>query len=153
MTTDQQGTVRFAPRRVKVVCWISATAVVIVFSAVSFGLSGSTGAGNAVFQPGDQAAMIGLGVLGALGILLFTRPRVEADASGIRIRNVIGGYDLPWEVVRAVQFPRGASWASLELADDEVVAVMAVQAADKQYAVDAVRTLRALLAQHQPPAG
>jgi hypothetical protein len=98
-----------------------------------------------VFQRGDQLAMIGLGVLTAAGILMFARPRVVADEHTVRIRNVVGGYDLPWEVVRAVRFDRGSAWASLELSDDELVGVMAVQAGDKEYAVEAVRVLRALL--------
>jgi len=128
---------------------VLAVAVVVVCTLVSFGLRGSTGDGPGVFEAGDQWAMIGLGVALAIGILMFTRPRVEADGTGIRVRNVIGGYELPWEVVRAVRFGRGAPWASLDLEDDDTVAVMAVQAADKQYAVEAVRTLRALLAEHR----
>jgi hypothetical protein len=140
--------VRARPQRATKIAWVLAVIVLVVFTAVGTGLRGATDSGKGVVQAGDQLAMVGLGVLGALGILLFTRPRVEADARGIRIRNVLGGYDLPWEVVRSVQFNRGAPWASLELQDDEVVAVMAVQAADKAYAVAAVRSLRALLAAH-----
>jgi PH (Pleckstrin Homology) domain-containing protein len=143
---DGATEVRFRPRRARVVCWLAAASVLVVFTAVSFGLRGPTGAGVAVFQAGDQAAMIGLGVLGALGILLFTRPRVVADRRGVRVRNLVGAYDLPWEVVREVRFNRGAPWATLELHDDDVVSVMAVQAADKEYAVRAVRALRDLLA-------
>jgi len=141
--------VRFRPRRARIVCWVLAAAVVVVCTLVSFGLRGSTGDGPGVFEAGDQWAMIGLGVVLAGGILMFTRPRVEADSTGIRVRNVVGGYDLPWEVVRAVRFGRGAPWASLDLEDDETVAVMAVQAADKEHAVEAVRTLRALLTEHR----
>ena len=48
---------------------------------------------------------------------------------------MIGGYDLPWEVVRGIRFERGNPWVTLELEDDDVVAVMAVQAADKEHAV------------------
>jgi hypothetical protein len=91
-------------------------------------------------------------VLGALGVLLFTRPRVAADAAGVRIRNIVSSYELPWSVVRAVTFGRGASWLTLELHDDDVVAVMAVQMADKEYAVEAARTLRALHAGATAPA-
>jgi hypothetical protein len=138
--------VSFRPRRLRRVCWASAAAVVIVFTAVSFGLRGSLGGDSpGVYQRGDQLAMIGLGVLAAAGILLFARPLVIADEHTVRIRNVVGGYDLPWEVVRAVRFDRGSAWASLELSDDDVVGVMAVQAGDKEYAVEAVRALRALL--------
>jgi hypothetical protein len=126
-----------------------AGAVVVIFTAVGLALHGRTDSGTGVFGTADQVAMICLGVVGALGILLFTRPRVEADARGIRVRNLVGGYDLPWNVVRSIQFGRGAPWATLELQDDDLVSMMAVQAADKQYAVATVRALRTLLAAHQ----
>lgn len=138
------------PVRTTRVAWVLAVLVVIVFSAVATTLRGPTDSGKSVFQTGDQVAMIGLGILAALGILLFTRPRVSADADRIRIRNVIGSYELPWDVVRSVEFRRGSPWASLELENDDVVAVMAVQAADKAYAVAVVRGLRALLAAAHP---
>jgi len=88
--------------------------------------------------------MIGLGVLIGLGILAFCRPRVVADDEGVHVRNVIGGYDVPWKVVRAVRFDRNSPWAQLELLDDEQVSIHALQAVDKDYAVDGVRALRAL---------
>jgi Bacterial PH domain len=139
------GMVTFRPRRIRWVAGVSAAAVVVFFTAVSFGLHGSAGFDNAGrFERGDQAAMIGLGVLIALGILTLCRPRVTADAEHIRIRNVVGGYDLPWHVVRAVRFDRNSPWAQLELHDDEQVSVHALQAVDKDYAVDGVRALRAL---------
>jgi hypothetical protein len=137
-------TVTLRPQKARLVCALAAAAIVIVFTAVALGLSGSTGEGKGVFRAGDQAAMIVLGVLAALGVLALTRPRVRADAEGIHVRNLVGGYDLPWSVVRAVRFPHGSSWASLELEDDDLVAVMAVQAVDKEYAVAGVRALRAL---------
>jgi hypothetical protein len=141
------------PRKATKIAWVMAVAVVAIFSAVATALRGPTDSGQGVFQTSDQFAMVALGILGALGILMFTRPRVEADARGIRIRNLMGGYDLPWEVVRAVRFGRGSPWASLELQDDDVVSMMAVQAADKAYAVATVRALRALLAAHQASSG
>jgi len=119
-------------------------AILVLFTVLSFGLKGSTGDGYGTFRAGDQLAMIGLGVLAALGVLVFCRPRVRADAAGIQIRNVVGGYDLPWAVVRVVRFDRNAAWAALELHDDETVPVHALQAADKEYAVTGVRALRAL---------
>jgi hypothetical protein len=129
---------------------VSAVVVVIVFTVISFGLHGSLGEGvPGTFQRGDQAAMIGLGLLAALGILMFARPRVVADERGLHVRNVLGGYDLPWEIIRAVRFSRGAPWASVELEDDDVVSMLAVQAADKEYAVEAVRVLRGRLESHR----
>lgn len=125
-------------------------AVFVVFLLVGTGLRGATGEGAGTFQRGDQVAMIGLGVLFALGILLFTRPRVEADARGIRVRNLVGGYDLPWTLVRSVRWGRGAPWATLELDDQELVPMLALQSVDKQYAVEGVRALRALHAAALP---
>ncbi|MGY0236977.1 PH domain-containing protein [Longispora urticae] len=131
------------PYRVKFVCWTAAVAVAVIFTVVAVGLRGQS-EGVAVFGVGDQVAMIVLGLLGAVAILWFTRPRVWADAGSIRIRNLFGSYDLPWDLVREIRFDQGNPWASLELVDDEVVAIMAVQAADKGRAVEAVRGLRAL---------
>lgn len=160
MTADQDTDQRppavdVRPRRVRWVCAITATAIFVVFAAVSTALTGKT-EGGGVFHRGDQVAMVVLGALIAAGIMAFARPRVRADEWGIRIRNVIGGYELPWEVVRAVRFSRHSPWASLELADDDEVTIMAIQAVDKEYALDAVRALRRLLAEHggatgQPP--
>jgi RNA polymerase sigma factor (sigma-70 family) len=113
--------VEYRPKRIRWVAGVAAVAVVVLFTVLSFGLHGSTGDGMGTFARGDQTAMIGLGVLIGLGILTLTRPRVRADAAGIKIRNVVGGYDLPWSVVRAVRFDRNSSWATLELLDDETV--------------------------------
>jgi Bacterial PH domain len=137
--------VTFRPRRTRRVCLILAGVVVVVFAVVGALLRGPVDTGKGVFRASDQIAMVVLGLLIALGILAFARPKVVADAERVRIRNVIGGYDLPWQVVRGVRFNRGSAWVTLELEDDDVVAVMAIQAADKEYAVRAARSLRALL--------
>jgi hypothetical protein len=82
-------------------------------------------------------------------VLLVARPRVVADEEHVKIQNILGGYDLPWSVVHAVRFDRGNPWLTLELENDDVVAVMAIQATDKEHAVTGARTLRALLAAHR----
>nr|BFE69696.1 hypothetical protein GCM10020092_029970 [Actinoplanes digitatis] len=142
--TSTEATVVFRPRRIRWVVGATAAAVVVLFTVLSFGLHGSTGDTMGQFQRGDQGAMIGLGVLIGLGILAFTRPRVIADAAGVKVRNVLGGYELPWSAVRAVRFDRNSPWASLEMLDDDTVPVHALQAVDKEYAVEGVRALRAL---------
>jgi Bacterial PH domain len=141
--------VRFRPRRTRVVAWVAATLTMLAAVGLALALSGSIAPGRAAFGTADRLAMVGLGVIGAAALLTLARPLVEADDDGIRVRNVIGETRLPWAAVRAIRFDRGAAWASLELPDDEVVGVMAVQAVDKQYAVDAVRALRARHAAHQ----
>lgn len=101
-----------------------------------------------VFRFADQVAMVLIGVLLAGGVLLLARPRVRADADGVEVRNTGWPRYLPWELVRAVSFPDGASWARLELPDYEYIPVLAVQAVDGMWAVEAIRGLRALHAAH-----
>lgn len=136
------------PKKTMIACWVGAVAVVVVCSLVATALQGVT-EGGGVFHAADQYAMVGLGLLLGAGILLFARPRVWVTSDTVVIRNVIGSYRLPWEVVTAVRFPQGASWAQLELADDDVVSVMAIQAVDKESAVSAVRRLREALDTHR----
>jgi hypothetical protein len=138
------------PVRLRRVARVTAAVVVAVFVVVAVALGG---AGEGPVRPGqlrfglaDQLAMAGLGLLAAGVVLLFARPRVTADASGVTVRNVIGETTLPWQVVLAVRLDDGEPWAQLDLADDDQVSVMAVQAHDGQYAVDAVLALRRLLA-------
>jgi hypothetical protein len=142
--TTSAPTVTFRPRRARKVAVVAAVAVVVVFTVVSFGLTGRMGDGPQVFQRGDQVAMIGLGLCFAAGLLLFLRPKVEADTRSVRVRNVIGSYDLPWQVVSAVRFERGQSFATLELLDDDVVTIVALQIVDKEHALAGVQALRAL---------
>ena len=129
------------PKRVRVVCTVAAAGIFVLFTLIGTAL---TTVGEGVFKPGDQVAMIGLGAVFAAGIMLIARPRVEADEAGVRVRNIIGGYELPWSVVRKVSFDRGRPWLSLELENDDTVSVLAVQAVDKEHAVRAVQRLRAL---------
>jgi hypothetical protein len=135
----------------RLVC--AATAAVVVGAMVIVGaLLKSSSTGVVSFHTADQVAMICLGVIIGGGILALGRPRVDADADGIRVRNILGSHRLGWELVRSVRFDRSAAWASLLLTTGEELAVLAVQAADKEYAVSAVEGLRALLAASRPAA-
>jgi hypothetical protein len=147
--TEVPESVTVRPHRARIICWIVAPVVLAVFLLITTGLHGKTGDGPGTFQRGDSIAMIGLGILAALGVLMFTRPRAVADHDGIKVRNVFGSYEVTWDVVRAVTFGRGAPWLTLDLFDDDVLSVMAVQAADKDRAVRAARGIRALHAAHQ----
>ncbi len=130
------------PHRVRVSAWIGAAATVAAFVVIA-ALLRTTDTG-VYFRFADQVAMVLLGVLVAAGILLLARPRVRADARGVEVRNTGVPRYLPWELVTAVSFPDGASWARLELPDDEYLPVMAVQVVDGRRAVAAMRQLRAL---------
>jgi Bacterial PH domain len=128
----------------------AAVAVVVVgymlFAAFTLKTS-STGVVR--FGITDQFAIGGLGLILGVGLLALGRSRVDADAEGIRFRNIALGHELPWTVVRAVAFDRKSPWASLVLRNGDEVALLAIQAVDKQHALRAVEGLRDLLAAAQ----
>lgn len=126
------------------VCWGVAALVMVVFTVVAVALGGGP-PGDAQFRLPDQIAMVVLGAMMAGAVLGFTRARVRADLVGVRIRNVLGEKLIPWQVVRSVRMDDGASWASLELQDDDTVALLGIQSNDGERAVEAVLGLRALL--------
>ena len=104
----------------------------------------SSSTGVVAFGPADQVAIAGLGLILAVGIALLGRSRVDADAGGVRVRNVVFTRELSWRAVRAVRFDRKSPWASLSLENGDEMAVLAVQAVDREHAVRAVEGLRAL---------
>lgn len=125
--------------------WMSSAVAVVllaVFAVVAVLLrSSNTGV---IFEVSDQIAMMGVGVILAGASMLFATPRVRADRSGIDVRNVLVGRKFSWQEVLAVSFPDGASFARLELPDDEYYGLLAIQAVDRERAVTAVRALRRL---------
>ncbi|WP_111767510.1 PH domain-containing protein [Nakamurella deserti] len=148
-TGPTPGAVTVRPRRIAVYAAIGAAAVILVGVFVALKLRGSdTGV---YFRTSDAVAMAGLGLLFAGGIMLTARPRLRADAHGLRVRNIVGERFVPWPVIERISFPEGAVWAQLELADDEVMSVMAIQSMDKERAVVALREVRALYDHHAPP--
>ncbi|PFG56658.1 PH (Pleckstrin Homology) domain-containing protein [Amycolatopsis sulphurea] len=142
MTETDKSALVVRPRRALIMCSTLAVLLLTAFVVVAVLLRSShTGV---VFEASDQVAMIGIGVLLSFGTMLFAMARVRADATGIEVRNVLARRRFAWDEVLSVSFPDGASWARLELPDDEYFSVMAIQAVDRERAVLAVRALRRL---------
>ena len=142
MSAAGRDTVVLRPRKVLVSAWIGAVVVLALFVTIAVVLRNVPTGVN--FRVADQVAMVVLGLLIAGGVLLLARPRVRADAAGIEVRNILATRYVPWELVVRVAFPDGASWARLDLPDDEYMSVLAIQAVDGRRAVDGITRLRAL---------
>ena len=129
----------------RLLCAALGVVVVAVMAFVAASLKETT---NTVvtYRTSDQVAMVGLGLVLAAGIHFLGRSRVDADADGVRVRNIVVHHQFPWQAVRAVRFDRRSPWASLLLENGDEVSLLAVQAVDKEYAVRAVEGLRALRA-------
>ncbi len=130
-----------------------AAAFVILATHIGLGLLLKVKSSGVIFQTADQVAMGALGLVLAGCALLFTRPRLRVGAAGLSVRNLLGYRQIPWAALVGVSFPAGARWARIDLPDDEYIPLMAIQAVDKDRAVDAMDTVRALMSRYRPDLG
>ncbi len=103
-----------------------------------------------IFRTADQVAIAMVGAVIAVFVCLLARPRLRAGPSGVAVRNLFGYRLFPWSQVLGVSFHPGARWARLDLPDDEYIAVMAIQAVDKERAIESMEQVRAVLRRYQP---
>ncbi len=94
-----------------------------------------------------------LGVLlvsAAIGVMLWRFARLAAlpGEDGLVVRNLSGDRALAWAEVVQVRFGGGHPWVTLDLADGESLAVMAIQRADGPRADADARRLATLVALH-----
>jgi Bacterial PH domain len=127
-----------------------AAAFVIAAAHIAVGLLLKIKSSGVIFQTADQVAIGALGLVIAAFVLLFARPRLRMGAAGLSVRNLLGDRLVPWSDVVSVSFPAGARWARIDLPDDEYIPLMAIQAVDKDRAVEAMDTVRTLLTRYRP---
>lgn len=137
------------PRKITIYACVAASAVVATMVVIGLLLRGTNE--GVAFRTADQVALIGIGAVIGGAMLTITRPRLRVDRQGLWIRNMLGEELLPWALVVRVSYPVGAPWAQVQMPDDEIKPLMAIQAMDRGRAVDALETVRALQAQYGPP--
>lgn len=141
------------PRKIAILGVIAAVFVVVTMTIVGFNLvldEETMRRDGVYFRTADAVSLVLLGVLVAGAILLVARPRLRIDADGVRVRNVFTERRVPWALVERMAFPEGSQWAQLEMADDELMSVMAIQAMDKQRAVNSLKQVRVLFEKYAP---
>lgn len=134
------------PRRIVVIGAVAAAVVLATVIVLGLMLQ----AGGVPLRVVDKVGFMSVGVFGAAVIMLVARPKITADETGMKVRNVLGDTTVPWPIVVRIAFPQGAHWAQAVLADDETHPLMAIQAMDRDRAVSALRALRALHAEVAP---
>jgi hypothetical protein len=145
--TDQVVTAR--PVLLSRIGYASAVFVLVVFVSVAVVMR-SDNAG-AHFVESDQIATGLIGVILAGLCLMPTRPRLRADADGVRLRSFLGGWRVvPWDLIVRIEFPSKVRFARLVLPGEETLAIYAIARVDKERAVTSMRELRALFAAVRP---
>lgn len=127
--------------------WIVLVMAVHIFMAavVDLQFSGVTITGL------DKFAFVGVGlIISIVSWIGLTRPRVRANEDGVEVTNFIGSRFYPWVVIYGLAFPKGSRMARLELPDFEYVPLWAIHAGDKERALAAVESFRALEAKYMP---
>ncbi|MCX5045198.1 PH domain-containing protein [Aldersonia sp. NBC_00410] len=142
VTADTDWELDVRPRKTARVAIGIATGLVVLFIVVALLLRSS--ATGVYFGVSDQIAMVLLGFLLGGGVLLLARPRLRAGASGVLVRNAFGEKHVDWKSMRGLSFPDGASWARIDLPDDEYIPVLAIQSNDRDHAVAAIQRFRSL---------
>src|SRR3569833_2623119 len=132
--SDSPAPVSAVPRRMRQLCAVAAAVVVAVMTYVALTLQSSS-TGVVQFGTVDQVAVFGIGLVVGAGLLALGRSRVDADAEGVRFRNVALGHALPWTAVRAVAFERKSPWASLVLRNGDKNAQNTNQTNNRMHAV------------------
>ena len=136
------------PKRTSQFAYAAAALIAVAGILVALPLkSAHTGA---VYRTADQFAIVGLAFVMAAAVLLLTRPRLKVGPAGLLVRNILDDKMIPWREVLDVSFPRGKRWARVNLDHDEYIPVLAIQTADRERAVDAMDTVRALVERYRP---
>ncbi|WP_059019905.1 PH domain-containing protein [Mycobacterium sp. M26] len=136
------------PRLVPIVAYIAA--FIVATAGITVGIFSTIKFTGAYIQPADQFAMGLLGIVLGAAILLLAMPRVRIGPAGIGVRNLLVERVVPWDEVVDVSFPEGSRWARVDIADFEYVPVVAIQSVDGERAVEAMETMRSLLATYRP---
>jgi hypothetical protein len=120
-----------------------AQAVVLIW--VAFAMSG-TGPEAAHWY--DRVGVLLVSV--AIGGMLWRFARLAAFPAedALVVRNLSGDRSLEWAEIVQVRFGGGNPWVTLDLADGESLAVMAIQRADGPVADTQARRLATLVALH-----
>lgn len=145
MTTPAELYEPFRPRAAR---WVSSVLLVIT-AVATVGLVVVMYAGDLGMTPADTLGTLGVG--GLIAWFCYRQASVAAvpDTTGLTVRNLIVVRRLTWAEIVSVRYGDGRSWAQLDLADGDTLAVMGIQRADGDLAQSEARRLATLVAIHE----
>lgn len=124
VTTNRPDRLVLRPRRARVVVYGCATALFVVLTGIAVLLPSG---GSNPWGPGSRIAVV---VLAAACVWLLHRlgsVRVETDAHGATVVNVLTRRRLEWAEIVGVRLSRDDAWLMLDVSDGSSLAAMGVQ--------------------------
>jgi hypothetical protein len=94
----------------------------------------------------EKGQVVLVALLIAYALWRFARVRAIADGTGLVVHNLLRTTRLEWAQIVAVRLGGGNPWVSLDLADGDTLAVMAIQRADGEVAQGEAKRLATLVA-------
>ena len=137
------------PHRVRVITIVATLAL----CTLTHRLVLATGEIRALFTLSQRLTLLGVLAMLVLGMVALASSYVRADATGLRIRNGLRVYAVPWARVHKIILRPGDPWALVLLTpadgrpfeadfDAEKRQLMGIQAVDRRLATAAVNELR-----------
>ena len=138
------------PRRVRIIAIVSSLALCILAAIGWLLLPAEV---RALFPLSHRLALLGILAVPIAVMAVLASSYVRADGSGLRIRNALRVYAMPWERVHKIILRPGDPWAQLLLKpadgrpfeadlDADKRQLMGIQTVDGPLAVAAVNELR-----------
>ena len=138
------------PHRVRVITIVATLALCTLTAIGWFLLPGEV---RALFTLSQRLTLLGVLAMLVLGMVALASSYVRADATGLRIRNGLRVYAVPWARVHKIILRPGDPWALVLLTpadgrpfeadfDAEKRQLMGIQAVDRRLATAAVNELR-----------
>ncbi|MFT4125155.1 MAG: PH domain-containing protein [Gordonia sp. (in: high G+C Gram-positive bacteria)] len=138
----------YRSRRLRTLAIVAA--IVVLAIHITFGLLLTISDTGPHIGWGDQAAIIGIGVVIAGAVLTLTRPRVRVGPAGVSVRNLATERCFGWDQVCGLTYPDRGFGGQLEFPADEHIPVLAIQAADGDLAIAAMERYRELALRYRP---
>lgn len=138
----------YEPIRPRAARWVS-LALLAATVVATVGLIVVMYAGDLGMTAGDTVGTLAVG--GLIAWFCYRQATVAAlpDTNGLTVRNLVVVRRLAWAEIITVRYGDGRSWAQLDLADGDTLAVMGIQRADGDFAQGEARRLATLVAIHE----
>ena len=138
------------PRRARWVVYSCAAALLGVLVAIAVLLPSE---GPTKWGPGSRISVVVFGLAIAYFLHRLASVRVETDADGATVVNILNRRRLEWAEVVGVRLSRDDAWMLVDISDGSSLAAMGVQRSEGALAEEQVRTFARLVTERSGSSG